>query len=60
MKRLGRRQSQDQEDNARGSLSVLTNQCFGKGTNAEPPGRGTDESFLMDSDKLIGPRGIVT
>jgi len=32
--------------------SVLTNQCLGKETNAEPPGRGT-ESFLPDGDKLI-------
>src|SRR6266850_303035 len=33
--------------------SVLTNQCFGKETNAESPGRGTEESFLVDSDKFI-------
>jgi hypothetical protein len=33
--------------------SVLTNQCLGKETNAEPLGRGTGESFLMDSDKFI-------
>ena len=25
--------------------SVLTNQCLGKEMNAEPPGRGTEESF---------------
>jgi len=36
--------------------SVLTNQCFGKETNAEPPGRGTEESFLTDSDKFIVER----
>jgi hypothetical protein len=34
--------------------SVLTNQCLGKETpNAEPPGRGIEESFLTDSVKLI-------
>jgi len=38
--------------------SVLTNQCLGKETNAEPPGRGTEEGFLRltDSDKLIVER----
>jgi len=36
--------------------SVLTNQCFGKETNAEPPGRGNEESFLTDSDKFIVER----
>jgi hypothetical protein len=43
----------------RTTVSVaLTNQCLGKemnaAWNAEPPGRGTEESFLMDSDKLVG------
>ena len=33
--------------------SLFTNQCLGKETNTEPPGRGTDESFLMDSDIFI-------
>ena len=33
-----------------GQGSVLTNQCLGKKTNA---GRGTEESFLTDSDKFI-------
>jgi hypothetical protein len=36
--------------------SVLTNQCLGKDTNAEPPGRGTEESFLTDSDEFIVER----
>ena len=30
--------------------SVLTNQCLGKETNAEPPGRGTEESFGIFPD----------
>ena len=36
--------------------SVLTNQCLERETNDEPLGRGprgTEESFLMDSDKFI-------
>jgi len=36
--------------------SVLTNQCLGKEKNAEPPGRGTEESFLTDSDRFIVER----
>ena len=32
---------------------VLTNQCLGKESNAEPPGQETEESFLTDSDKFI-------
>ena len=27
------------------SVPVLTNQCLGKETDVEPPGRGTDKSF---------------
>jgi hypothetical protein len=33
--------------------SVLTNQCLGKEMSAEPPGRGTEEPFLMDRDKFM-------
>jgi hypothetical protein len=34
--------------------SVLTKQCLVKETetNTEPPGRGTEKSFLTDSNKL--------
>ena len=39
--------------------SVLTNQCLGKETNAEPLGRGTEGSFLMDSDKFIVIRNLI-
>ena len=44
--------------NKRYKASVLTNQCLGKAKeiNAEPPGRGTDESFLTDSDEFIVER----
>ena len=35
---------------------VLTNQCLGIETNAEPPGQGTEEYFLMDNNILIVER----
>ena len=37
---------------------MLTNQCLGKETNAEPPGQGTEGSLfrLTDSDKLVVER----
>jgi hypothetical protein len=42
-----------------GQRSVLTNQCLGKEMDAEPPGRGTEESFLMDSDIFIVETSIL-
>jgi len=54
-KRLGHGQDHGHAIQER-QCSVLTNQCFGKETNAELSARGTEESFLTDSDKFIVER----
>jgi hypothetical protein len=56
-KRLGCMRSHDHGHGIQESQrSVLTNQCLGKGMNAEPPGRGTEESCPTNSDEFIVER----